>query len=138
MAADIEFSKKLIQESKEFEDKMMQQRGNSEDRPLRPVNKNKPDDWKKAQECQDLVKKIKREKKERERMMQEKHRKQDIRIQSEILERQRLAEQKDQEERMAKEKRRVDLELKWNERVQKRQQSIGEMIERTRQIKGVK
>ena len=80
MAADIEFSKKLIQESKEFEDKMMQQRGNSEDRPLRPVNKNKPDDWKKAQECQDLVKKIKREKKERERMMQEKHRKQDIRI----------------------------------------------------------
>jgi hypothetical protein len=39
---------------------------------------------------------------------------------------------------MAKEKRRVDLELKWNERVQKRQQSIGEMIERTRQIKGVK
>lgn len=69
VAADIEYSKKLIQESKEFEDKIMQHRGTPDERPLQPVNKNKPDDWKKAQECHDLVLKIKREKKERERLM---------------------------------------------------------------------
>lgn len=61
-----------------------------------------------------------------------------MRIQNEILERQRLADEKDENDRVAKEKRRMNLELKWNERVQKRQQSIGEMIERTKQIKSVK
>ena len=61
-----------------------------------------------------------------------------MRIQNEILERQRLADEKEENDRLAKEKRRMNLELKWNERVQKRQQSIGEMIERTKQIKSVK
>ena len=78
--------------------------------PPQPVNKDRPDDWKKKQDAAALVQKIKREKKERERAMQEKFKKHDERIAAEIAERNRVAQEKEQDEQIQKERKRMELE----------------------------
>lgn len=59
----------MLEVAKNFEDKIMS------NEPLRndiipydrPINKAGPQDWKKQQECESLIKKLKQEKKERQK-----------------------------------------------------------------------
>jgi len=63
----------MLEAAKQFEDKILNNEKIQKDLvPYdRPVNKVGPEDWKKQRDCQALIKKIKQEKKARQKEMEE-------------------------------------------------------------------
>ena len=102
------------------------------------VNKQMPDDWRKQQDAAAVVKKLKDEKREREKKLAEIQKLKDEKISKEVEERQRVMREKQENEMLAKQRKKAETEQKVQERIQNRQRSIGDMVQRTKAITSAK
>jgi len=77
---------------------------------LEPVNKVQPEDKDRQEGCLDLVKRLKKEKKERQRKLEEYQRKQDAKMSAEIEERRKAEADRAHQKQVQVDRRRDEIE----------------------------
>lgn len=93
-----------------------------------PVNKQTGQEKEKEAKCHDLVKRLRQEKKYRAKMLADKQKKIDEKLQAELAQRQKQKSEMERFKEMENEKRKIDVEMRVRERKAARERSYAEMI----------